>query len=740
MIKLSQNKVSKMAIYSGKIQKSCESAWTKIAPTWPLQNLIACNPLQGFENLKFEQALKKGAKFFQQKNFPKELEEINQINIKWLQVFFDQGQATIKMPNRDKGLYQSWIELALFDEQLHEKNPAKIKEIQSLPKDSWSAISKILGGFSLSQRDEEEFLTLLLTTLSGWSSYLKYLGEWSYEKNPDIELDYLAVRLAITKILWPAAGEALISWNKNSVSESYLRQKIHQITSNEARYSRDLIEKIGSKSKAEEEQKVPDAQLVFCIDVRSEPFRRALESCGNYKTFGFAGFFGIPTKITNNLTGESHSSCPVLLTPKHNVGEVSLCSHKAKEQQIKSYSTLLEIKKFYQALKYNFTTPLPLAEGMGIWSGGWMFIKTFSPKGKKILQRKFQKTLKHDFETSPEIDSIPFEDQCSYASGALKAIGLVKNFAEVVVLCGHGSQTENNSFATSLDCGACGGRHGDANAKILAKILNQGKVRNRLESLGINVPKSTNFIAAKHNTTTDEVEIYSQGEEESQALLNLKSDLSQAKEINNDWRARKMWFVGKKKNLNEFFFNRSHNWSEVQPEWALAKNASFIVAPRSLTKNLDLEGRSFLHSYEWLLDEDGSILNLILNAPMVVAQWINSQYLFSTIDNVAFGSGSKITQNVVGKIGVMQGNGSDLMHGLALQSIYANDEEPYHKPARLMTVVYAPSSKIDKVITNSPKLRQLFVNEWVVLYCLDPRSARFYQLKPDLIWKEVKAN
>lgn len=175
----------------------------------------------------------------------------------------------------------------------------------------------------------------------------------------------------------------------------------------------------------------------------------------------------------------------------------------------------------------------------------------------------------------------------------------------------------------------------------------------------------------------------------------------------------------------------------MQPEWALAQNASFIVAPRSLTKNSDLEGRSFLHSYDWHLDEDGSTLNLILNAPMVVAQWINSQYLFSTIDNVTFGSGSKITQNVVGKIGVMQGNASDLMHGLALQSVYANDHESYHKPSRLMTLVYAPSNKIDKVIANSPKLQQLFINQWVWLYCLDPRSKKFYYLEKDLTWVET---
>jgi uncharacterized protein len=172
----------------------------------------------------------------------------------------------------------------------------------------------------------------------------------------------------------------------------------------------------------------------------------------------------------------------------------------------------------------------------------------------------------------------------------------------------------------------------------------------------------------------------------------------------------------------------------VRPEWGLARNAAFIVGLRIQTQNINLEGRTFLHSYDWKQDEDGTSLTTILTAPMVVAQWINTQYLFSTLDNVAFGGGSKITKNITGKIGIMQGNASDLMHGLPLQSVFKTDHEPYHEPLRLMTIVYAPPLFIDRIISQQGILQRLFGNGWVHLLCIDPTEGKTYYLQRDLKW------
>jgi uncharacterized protein YbcC (UPF0753/DUF2309 family) len=182
---------------------------------------------------------------------------------------------------------------------------------------------------------------------------------------------------------------------------------------------------------------------------------------------------------------------------------------------------------------------------------------------------------------------------------------------------------------------------------------------------------------------------------------------------------------------------RSIDWSQPRPEWGLAGNAAFIIGPRSLTKNIDLEGRCFLHSYDYAQDVECNSLNVILTAPMVVAQWINAQYLLSTMNNVAYGAGSKITKNITGKIGVMQGNASDLMTGLPLQSVYISDSEAYHEMQRLMTVVYAPRAMLDKIIAKQEILKKLFGNGWVRLTCIDPSDNQIYFLNEDIKWQST---
>ena len=182
---------------------------------------------------------------------------------------------------------------------------------------------------------------------------------------------------------------------------------------------------------------------------------------------------------------------------------------------------------------------------------------------------------------------------------------------------------------------------------------------------------------------------------------------------------------------------RAKDWAEVRPEWGLAGNASFIIGPRWLTEDINLKGRSFLHSYEWEKDPDGTSLTSILTAPVVVGQWINAQYLFSTLDNVAFGAGSKVTKNITGKIGIMQGNASDLMTGLPLQSVFRSDDVPYHTPMRLSVIVYSPRVRIERIVAQHESLQNLFANAWLHMICYDPNDQQKYRLNSDLNWVKI---
>jgi uncharacterized protein YbcC (UPF0753/DUF2309 family) len=300
-------------------------------------------------------------------------------------------------------------------------------------------------------------------------------------------------------------------------------------------------------------------------------------------------------------------------------------------------------------------------------------------------------------------------------------MGLTDNFACLVVVAGHKSITTNNSYASSLDCGACGANPGGLNAKIFTIILNDKKIREGLIFKGISIPENTTFIAAEHNTVTNELEFLDGSNLSLQALENfelLKQDLNT---LSNTFDVEK--------NKTKCF-----DWSQIRPEMGLCKNASFIIAPRNLTANINLDAKTFLHSYDPLKDPEGLLLEQILQGPLVVAEWINMQYFFSTYNNKLFGGGSKLSHNIVGNFGVMQGNLSDLMHGLSFESVYLNDKEIFHEPMRLQTFIYSDLNCVKRIFEKYENLKNLLVNEWIHVFVIDKQSLGIYQLTKDLTY------
>jgi uncharacterized protein YbcC (UPF0753/DUF2309 family) len=319
-------------------------------------------------------------------------------------------------------------------------------------------------------------------------------------------------------------------------------------------------------------------------------------------------------------------------------------------------------------------------------------------------------------------------------------MSLTDGFAPLVLITGHGATTVNNPYDTGLDCGACGGRAGEANARVAAAVLNDPDVRAALAERGIRIPDDTVFLAGEHDTTTDAVAIFNRDAVPAQhheRLAELDGWLDEAGRRTRAERAER-FHLPARASTDEAVIWRSKDWAQVRPEWGLAGCMAFIVAPRHRTEGLDLGGRSFLHDYDWRQDEDFGVLELIMTAPMVVTSWISLQYYASTVDNRCFGSGNKTLHNVVGKLGVFEGNAGDLRVGLPWQSVH-DGEDYQHEPLRLNVVIEAPRDAMNDVLAQHDDVRHLCDNSWLHLLAMDDAGRITHRYGGDLTWTPVQA-
>lgn len=702
------------------------------------------------------------------------LDRINNYMIKFFNHFFDEGIAVWQMPNREKGFYAAWKALAIHDSELKLDKHLR-KWLKQLPDCPEKALIVLLESLAVNKDDWEEYLRASLAALPGWASFIKWRHLYAhipeYKKSPASKLEYLTVRLCVETIFlfnYSRMNNLQLSASGDLEPETSLftdeklkaalnlfleREPLIWLSAWEDSFQQPIVDSIyanhqkfllNSRSINNSSKAKHLAQMIFCIDVRSEGIRRCIEADSRIETLGFAGFFGLPISYKEYDSTEFKDACPVLIRPKHFIDEQvhSSCSHRIEQYEY-SNSLFKMVFNVYKALKTSIASAFVFAEASGALYMLNMMIQTLTPALNVALRKMLNKfKLRMFFEPILEVKAkqstvaenvtgLAKKEQLLFSEMALRLMGLTQNFAPLVLFCGHGSTTENNPYASALDCGACAGNHGGVNAKALAKILNQAEIRLELFKRGIMIPESTVFIGAEHNTTTDDFEFYDyelNNDEHIRLLADLKESLIQAKKENN--LIRQLSFLSpsslhNKINPNQVISSiekRSMNWSELRPEWGLAGNTCFIIGPRSLTKGIDLSNRAFLHSYDWTQDSSGLLLETIMTAPMIVTQWINSQYYFSTVDNVNFGSGSKITHNIVGNFGVMQGNASDLFTGLPLQSVMSADNELYHRPLRLRVLIFAPMERVKKIISKNTILQKLFYNEWIRLVVLDPKE------------------
>lgn len=639
---------------------------------------------------------------------------------KWCAVTFDENQTTWNSPWKTLGLFTAWREAAI-----HDRNPESFglvgfrAFVSSLPSDATASIARCLEILAPESVNLTDFLHRQLATISGWAGHAQYLvREDTMRGGTNSTLrELLAVRLAYDAALYQAFardGVFLADWKKQK-SPATDTQTLAALTrwqfAFEAGFQRRLALDLAAQPSALPAQR-PAAQAIFCIDVRSEIFRRHLEAAlPAAQTIGFAGFFGFPIAHRPVTASVNATRCPVLLVPPIETCEPLSAPDELAANQARAEAGAWKAFQNSAVSCFSFVETAGLAFGAALGLPG---------KAKGITCNK----------VAPDYASATLETRIALANGALKNMSLTKNFARLVLVCGHGSESANNPYASGLDCGACGGHAGDVNARLAATTLNEPGVRAGLAAtVGILIPEDTVFIAGLQNTTTDDVALFDLAHvpaTHQTDLQGLRSALAAAGAATRRERAPTLGLAGvPDEQIDAAVRSRANDIAQVRPEWGLANNAALIAAPRSRTSALKLNGRVFLHDYDAAADAGDQVLTLILCAPVVVASWINLQYYASRVDQLHYGSGNKVLHNVVGGLGVFEGNGGDLKVGLPLQSIH-DGEKWMHEPRRLSVYIEATRERIEGVLDAQLGVRQLFDNGWIHLIALEGDRASRY--------------
>jgi len=664
--------------------------------------------------------------------------------------YFDMGQAVMAMPWRDRPLYTAWRTAAAID-----RSPAMMglgdfrAAVGRLPDEPRAAIALALDELGIPDACRERYLHAALLSVGGWAAWTRYL-RWQAElagEHDHAMVDLLAIRLMWDVLLFreKASAALMARWREMLAASmrppSAKRQaaaEIDRILLNamEIGLQRQLIAALGNDARAGRAPARPAVQAAFCIDVRSEVFRRALETVSpTVQTLGFAGFFGIFIEYVplGACTGRDH--VPVLFRPAYRVHEqirdgdpqTSVAQQQRRRRRIGLFKVWKGFK-FSAATCFSFVESAGLMYAAKLLSDSFGWTRPVPEPFQQGLDRPAAARLGPELAAVPEAlrcdhhpdSGIPEDEQVDHAERILRAMSLTDGFARLVLLAGHGSTTVNNPHASGLDCGACAGQTGEASARVVTAMLNRPAVRHGLLARGIIIPKDTWFLAGLHDTTTDELQLFDTDRVPpalAQDLHQLQQWLEQAGDLTRLQRAALLGTAGlPDRALADDVRRRSRDWSQVRPEWGLAGNAAFIAAPRERTQGLDLGGRAFLHEYRWRDDAGFTTLELIMTAPMVVANWINLQYYGSVVDNERFGSGNKVLHNVTGgAIGVLEGNGGDLRVGLPLQSLH-DGKRWVHEPLRLSVFLEAPETAIDDIIARQELVRQLVDNGWLHLF------------------------
>ncbi|MBB6228864.1 hypothetical protein FHS79_003057 [Polymorphobacter multimanifer] len=651
----------------------------------------------------------------------------------WAAGWFDEGQALWAAP-RGTSAYAAWRSAATHDLTPEILGLAGFAaKVAAAPETAEEALALIVARLDLAPAAMASCFHRALSALGGWAHAARH-RQWqaNLAGGDDAAIaDFLTIRMmweyALLDHYRPQIGTA---WQAAVVAHATPlvpteAQCVDAIVQEAAEHAAQrAIAAVLAEEIAVAPALPPKLQMAFCIDVRSEVFRRALETVDPHiRTLGFAGFFGLTASHQRLGSDVAEHRLPVLLNPGLTTragGTADLPADMAKRLETR-------VTRAWARFKLAAVSSFAFVEAAGP-TYGFKLIRDALALGK---------TGDCD-EPAPRPDpALDLAIRASSAESILRAMSLTEGFAPLVVLAGHGANVVNNPHASGLHCGACGGYSGEVNARLLAGLLNDEEVRMCLREKGIMIPYSTMFLGALHDTTTDAVHLFDSdlvSPAHRKDVIRLRSWLEAATVLARTERAARL----PRADNQQAITRRSRDWAETRPEWGLAGCKAFIAAPRARTQGRNLGGRAFLHDYNWQKDEGFGVLELIMTAPVVVASWISLQYYGSSVAPEVFGGGNKLLHNVVGGFGVVEGNGGTLRTGLPWQSVH-DGASLVHEPLRLTVCIEAPREAMTAVLERHPGIAALFDNRWLHLFALDDAGRMAWRYAGHSRWQPSEA-
>jgi uncharacterized protein YbcC (UPF0753/DUF2309 family) len=498
----------------------------------------------------------------------------------------------------------------------------------------------------------------------------------------------------------------------------------------------------------------PAAQVFFCIDEREESMRRALEEVDPaVETFGAAGFFGVAVDYKGIDDAHGFALCPVVVKPQHAVFEQATSEDSHLQEKRESRRRLWARLVHGASVSSRSLVRGALSTAvLGTLTSVPLITRVLAPR----QYGKLRDALNRAFLPKPRTELLLMRDETRFqqtveglllgfshlekadrVASVLGPVGLTGNFARLVVILGHGSTSLNNPHESAYDCGACGGRRGGPNARLFATMANRPAIRRELATRGIRIPHDTWFVGGDHDTCSDAVELFDLDAvppSHKDAVATLRASFDQARAHNARERARRFESCPTGVSPLEALHHveeRSEHLAQPRQECGHATNAVCVVGRRQITRNLFLDRRAFLVSYDPAVDTNAQNLTRILGAVVPVCAGINLEYYFSRVDNQQYGCGTKLPHNVTSLMGVMDGHASDLRTGLPLQMV------EIHEPVRILFVIETTPEVLEGVLETSPGVREFVVNRWIRVATMHPETGRI-QIRRDSGYEDLE--